>query len=250
VKYVILIGIGLFLLTSLVVGTRLVFLYLRTRKLPELLMAVALLCTGFLAFAVGSAGKILMDGSPALRSGLTVLGLSVEYIGDAALALFAWRVFHADKRWSLVFVAALAILSVGAFVGELWSGEYLRYSDSEPITGLWVPFALLVRGLAPTWLAFECLRFHAQLRRRVRIGLADPIVMQRVGLWGVAMTASAGAYVVPIAHRLAYGTGIREHVWAISMVSALAMVTALSMGFAFFPPRKYRERMRSLAPRD
>jgi hypothetical protein len=250
VSYVILIGVALFMLTSLVVSLRLVWLYLRTRKLPELLMAVALLCTGFLAFAVGTAGKILIDASSSLRIGLTLLGLSIEYIGDAALALFAWRVFHADKRWSRLVVSLLGVVWIGAFLGELLSGEYLRYSDSAPATGPWIPLGLLARGLAPAWLAFECLRLHAQLRRRVRLGLADPLVTHRVGLWGLAMTASAGAYVVPIAHRLAYGTGLREHVWAISIVSALAMVTAICIGFAFFPPRAYRQRMQSLAPPD
>ncbi len=118
------------------------------------------------------------------------------------------------------------------------------------MSGPWIPLGLATRGLAPSWIAFECFRFHAQLRRRVRIGLADPLVMHRVGLWGVAMTACALAYAVPIAHRLIYGTGIREHLWAISAVSALAMITAVSLWFAFLPPLKYREQMASLMPRD
>jgi hypothetical protein len=99
-------------------------------------------------------------------------------------------------------------------------------------------------------LALECFRFYSQLRKRVRIGLADPLVMQRVGLWGVAMVASTGCYVVPITHRLVYGTGVREHLWAISAVSGLAMVAAVCLWLAFFPPRAYRQRMTSLPPSD
>jgi hypothetical protein len=38
--------------------------------------------------------------------------------------------------------------------------------------------------------------------------------------------------------------------WAISAVSALAMVTAVSLWIAFFPPRRYRQRMTSLLPPD
>lgn len=249
-KYAALIGVGLFMLTSLVVGSRLAWLYVQRRKLPELLMAFALLCTGFLAFAVGTAAKILVTPTPALQHNLAVLGLTIEYLGDAAIMLFAWRVFHADKRWAAGVIALLGVLAVAGFCGEVLSGQVLHYADSEPMVGPWIPLGLAARGLAPTWMAFECFRFHAQLRRRVRIGLADPLVMQRVGLWGLAMAACALAYVVPIAHRLIYGTGIREHLWAISAVSALAMVTAVSLWIAFFPPRRYRQRMTSLLPPD
>ncbi len=249
-KYAALIGVGLFMLTSLVVGSRLVWLYLQRRKLPELLMAIGLLFTGFLAFAVGTAAKILVVGTPSLQLDMATLGLSIEYLGDAALVLFAWRVFHAEKRWATGVVVALALLFVAAFCGEVLSHQVLRYADSQPMSGPWIPLGLATRGLAPSWIAFECFRFHAQLRRRVRIGLADPLVMHRVGLWGLAMAACALAYVVPIVHRLIYGTGIREHLWAISAVSALAMVTAVSLWFAFLPPPKYRERMASLLPRD
>ena len=231
------------MLTSLIVGSRLAWHYLRTRKLPELLMAIALIFTGFLAFAVGTVGKVLMDSAPSMRSSLTVVGLSIEYLGDAAMALFAWRVFHAKKRWALGVITALGIIGVGGFLGEVLSGQYMRYADSEPIAGPWVPLGLASRALAPTWLAFECLRFHAQLRRRLRLGLAEPLVVHRVGLWGVAMAASAVAYAVPIVHRLVYGTGIRTHVWAISIVSGLAMLGAICIWIAFFPPRSYRRRM-------
>lgn len=241
-----LIGVGLFMLTSLAVGVRLIMLYLKRRKLPELLMAIALLCTGFLAFAVGTAGKLLIEGSEQLRANLTWAGLVIEYVGDGALAVFAWRVFHEDERWARGVIAALALFALVALMGETLSGEYLRYSDSVAITGPWVPLGLLARGLAPGWVALECVRLWSKLRRRARLGLAEPLVVQRVGLWGIAMSASTGAYVVPIVHRLTYGTGLRSHLWAVSTVSALALVAAVSLGVAFFPPRRYRARMNSL----
>jgi hypothetical protein len=229
-----LLGVALFMLTSLVVGSRLAWLYLGTRKLPELLMATALLCSGFLAFAVGTAGKLLLEGTPSLRSSLTLTGLTIEYVGDVAMALFAWRVFHPKKRWAAVGMAAVGLVCVGGLSGEVLSGEYLRYADTQPIAGLWVPLGLAARALCPTWLAFECLRFHGQLRRRATVGLADPLVVRRVLLWGVAMTSSAVAYGVPIAHRLHYGTGLREHTWALSLVSLLATASAVSIWSAFF----------------
>lgn len=241
--YAILLGVGVSMLTSIIVGGRLAWLAFRTRKLPELLMAVALLCNGFLAFAVGTVAKVLIVGHPEWRSSLTITGLSIEYVGCAGMVLFAWRVFHAEKRAAAAAVGLLGVLAIAAFLAELLTGQYLRYSDPEPISGPWIPLALLARGLAPTWLAVECLRLHAQLRRRARLGLADPIVVQRVGLWGVAMTTSALAYVVSFAHRVAYGTGLRMHLWAISIVAGLATLAAVSLWLAFFPPQVYRRRV-------
>jgi hypothetical protein len=233
-------GLVLFMLTSLIVSSRLWMLWWRTRKLPELLLAVALLCIGFLAYAAGTAGKLLVDGSEQLRSNLTVLGLGIECIGHMSLVLFSWRVFHRESRWAAVWALALCLFIAGALVGEVVSGQHLRYSDMQPISGPFLPLALAARATAPAWMAIECFRFHAKLRRRLAIGLAEPLVVQRVLLWGIGIGASAIAYAGTVLHRLVYGTGLRAHDWALSSVSLLATVTAVCLGLAFFPPAPYR----------
>ncbi|MEZ4220119.1 MAG: hypothetical protein R3B13_04250 [Polyangiaceae bacterium] len=235
-------GLLLFMVTALAIGTRLIFLHLRTRKLPELLMALALLCTGFLAYAVGTVGKLVGSASPETVATLVLVGLGIEYVGVISMTLFAWKVFHSDDRHGQVVAAAVTFAMALSLFGEVATEEYMRYGDTLRAQGPWIPLGLAARSLAPAWLAFECLRFHGKLRRRARIGLAEPLVVHRVGLWGIAMAASALAYVVPIAHRLVYGTGLREHVWALSIVSLLAMVAAICLGIAFFPPKKYRSR--------
>jgi hypothetical protein len=228
------------MLTSLVVGVRVLVLWSRTRKLPELLLGTALLLVGFLAFAVGTAAKLLIQGADELRGPLTILALSIEYLGTSALALFAWRVFHPSDKWARALAASFGALMLAAFAGEILSGEYLRYADSEPISGLQVPFGLAARAIGPTWMAFECLRYHSKLRRRLRLGLAEPLVVHRVALWGIGIGASALGYAISIVHRLVYGVGLREHAWALLGVSALAMISAVSIGLAFFPPPGYR----------
>jgi hypothetical protein len=60
-KVVSLLGVVVFMLTSLVVGTRVIALWWRTRKLPELLLGIALLLVGFVCYAVGTAGKLVAD---------------------------------------------------------------------------------------------------------------------------------------------------------------------------------------------
>ncbi|MBK7580675.1 MAG: hypothetical protein IPI67_10765 [Myxococcales bacterium] len=239
-KVLSLLGLAVFMLTSLVVGLRLLVLWSRTRKLPELLLALATLFVGFLCFAVGTGAKILIQGTPELRGLLTLIGLGIECLGHGAFVAFAWRVFRPKSRGTLGFAILLGSLIGLGFAGELYSGEYLRYSDSQLISGPFVPIGLATRGLAPAWLAFECLRFYRQLRLRLSIGLAEPLVVNRVLLWGIATCASAVAYGTSFVHRVVFGTGLREHLWAISTVSLLGTVSAVALALAFFPPQAYQ----------
>lgn len=233
-------GVVLFMLTSLVVGTRVLALWRRTRKLPELLLAIAMLCVGFIAYAVGTAGKLLVEGTPDQRALFTLLGLSTECVGHVALVAFSWRVFHPREGWAGALAGTLCALIAVALCGEILSGEYLRYSDMQPISGPYLLIGLAARGAAPTWMAIECLRLHHKLKLRQKVGLAEPLVVNRVALWGIAIGASSLGFVASIVHRLVYGTGLRAHVWALTTVSALATVSALCLGLAFFPPRAYR----------
>lgn len=234
-KIVALVCLGLFMITSLVVGIRVAALFLRTRKLPELLLATALLLIGFLAFAVGTTAKIFVEGTESLRRALVLTGLSIECVGVLALVAFAWRVFHPRSR-SAALVALFFAGFVGvALFGEVSSGEYLRYADSTPISGRAVPLGLAARGCGPAWMAFECFRYHAKLRKRARLGLAEPVVVRRVALWGIAIGSSALAYATSVTHRLVYGTGLREHDWAVALVSMFALVSAVGIALAFFP---------------
>jgi hypothetical protein len=235
-KAVSLVGLVWFMLTVLVVGSRLLVLWQRTRKLPELLLGLAMLCSGFLCFAVGTAAKLLLTGTPALRSSMTGVGLFVECFGQMLLVAFSWRVFHPKSK-------------LGAAFGEVLSGQYLRYSDSLVSTGPFVPLGQIARGSAPAWMSFECFRFHAKARRRLAIGLAEPMVVNRLALWGAGIGASAVGYAFTTVHRLAYGLGLKEHVWALTSVSMLGMVSAICLGTAFFPPTAYRRWVERHAPR-
>ncbi len=169
-----------------------------------------------------------------------VAEIGAECVGHGALVAFSWRVFHPRDTWAGALAGTLAALIGVALSGEVLSGEYLRYSDMRPISGPWLLFGLAARGAAPTWMAFECFRFHHKLRLRAKIGLAEPLVVNRVLLWGIAIGCSALGFGMSIVHRLVYGTGLRAHVWALTTVSALATVSALCLGLAFFPPKAYR----------
>jgi len=232
--------LALFMITSLVVSVRLVMLWQRTRKLPELLLATAMFSSGFLAYAVATALKLLVPGSLELRRWLSLTMLTIECVGIVALIGFARQVFHRGKKWATAFAILLCALLALAVSAEVLTGEILRYSDSYPITGPYVPLGLAARGSGPAWMAFECFRYHAKLRRQRALGLVPRLVVDRVLAWGIGIGASAIAYAFAIGHRLLYGTGLRDHDWALGVASLLALISSLCIAFAFFPPKSYR----------
>lgn len=234
------VGIGAYVLVSLAVGIRLLFLWRRTRKLPELLLAMAVLGIGFVGFALAAAVKLFLTPTPSMKMWGPVFGLVPEYTGSLALALFAWRVFHPERRWALVVVTGIGATMLAAFAAEVLSREHLHYLDGSAIGGPQIPLALAARALAPAWMAFECLRYHGMLRRRLKLGLAEPLVVNRFALWGIAIGAATCGYGVSIAHRCVYGTGLQAHVWAMDLVALTAVIAATGITLAFFPPGRYR----------
>jgi hypothetical protein len=238
------ISVGLFMLVSLAIGIRLLLLFAKTRELPELLLAIALLGVGFLGFAVGTAAKFWEDPPASLLTWLPIVGLSIEYVGSLALMAFAWRVFHPRSPIAAAVAALLTAIMVAALLGEVLSGENLRYVDGGPISAPFLPLGLAARALGPLWMSVECLRYYARLRRRLRIGLADPLVIHRFLLWGLGIGAAAAGYAVAIVHRAVHLTGIQAHGWSLASVAVLAFASAAALALAFFPPRAYRRWLR------
>lgn len=234
------VGVLLFMVASVVVGTRLMWLWTRTRQLPELLLATALWCTGFYGFALGVLAKKVLAFPPSMRLLLQVLDLSGEYVGAAALMVFAWRVFRPEERWAAGLAATWGVASLAALAWELSSGQYVRYMDNVPSSGPCVPIGLAVRGMAPLWMTVEALRYYLMSRRRLRLGLAEPLVVNRLGLWTVASAVAAVGYGVSVVHRAVYGTALEAHTWVVDGVAFLAFVSAVGISLAFFPPPAYR----------
>jgi len=239
VKALSILGVGLFMLTSAAVGARLLLLWRRTRRLPELLLTIALWCISVLGFALGVTARLCAAGAGA-PGPIVIAALCAEYVGCGALVVFAWRVFHPSESWAKGLAGVLLALMLAALLAEIGSGQFMHYADAGLISGPIVPLGLAARGLGPTWLAYECFRYHAMLRRRLELGLAELSVVHRVALWGTATLSASTGYAISVVHRAVFGTGLEAHAWALGSVSLLAFVSAIGVALAFFPPPFYR----------
>jgi hypothetical protein len=227
-----------YLLAVGVVGCRLLMLARRTRQVPERLLGLSLLLGGTLGGpleAAALAGKGEFD--PAVAGGLLVAG---KLFALAALALqctFVWRVFRPSEPWAPWLVALILVFPIAAF-GQLLAGG-MASSGEIPFSWFWVE--QIGRVGASCWLVVEGVRYHGMMRRRLALGLADPLVTNRFLLWTLAgaasivfmLTAVPPMFLAPHQHELLLLVDL-------VVFSVAGMAVSVLYLLAFLPPRAYR----------
>jgi hypothetical protein len=98
--------------------------------------------------------------------------------------------------------------------------------------------ALMIGALL--WGSFEALRYWGMMRRRVRIGLADPVVANRFLLWGIGAFAAGFGSLVGNVVQITTGVPSTEIPWVLASSSAHGFVAAVAMWLAFVPPVAYK----------
>jgi hypothetical protein len=229
------IGFGAFFVSSLVIGGRLLRLARRSGQLPELLIAIGVLGFGPFGYGLSMLAFALASHSLALSATLMGSSLLASNIGAFAEYLFVGTVFRRGSRlaWSVIGVASA--LLVAAYVGDIVVGGLVNRRN----TGAWYWLGTLTRVFGLWWCSVESLRYHRLLRRRERLGLADPAVTDRLLLWGLGSGAAAAGSAVGLTTRLLTGHSTAEYPIVNLAVSALGLVAAVAMWIAFLPPAAY-----------
>ena len=93
-------------------------------------------------------------------------------------------------------------------------------------------------GLSFLWTALESLTYHRMLRRRLALGLADPVVVNRFLLWalsGLALVALCGGIGASI---LAGYAPLRDGP-PLLCIGGASVVASVTWYLAFLPPAGY-----------
>jgi hypothetical protein len=226
-------GLVVFLLASGSTGGRLLWRGIRGGGVHERLLGI----TYFLGGPLGYVPLILVVSgatpdawTPALR-GFGHLNLELS-----ALALYAFNrlVFRpSSQAWGW----ATRVLSVGLVAG--WLGLVFVDGLHGRLLGgsiaYWIDFSL--RAGAYVWAAAESLHHHVLARRRLQLGLADPVVADRFLLWGIAMSAVSAMFVNAGIAALS-SSGAPPAVWYL-LDGCLAVIASSAMWVTFFPPHAY-----------
>lgn len=223
-----LLGISAFAFASFIVGLRLLWLAARTGELPERAIGASLLLAG----GVGTTLLVIAGQMGAARGVLATAAMFAVDCGIAVLGIFTWQVFRPGPVGAalLALFGGLVFLS---FSTDLASGFYLGVRRPEFSMAADYAGRLGMYG----WATLEALRQYVLARRRLRLGLSDPLVANRFLLWGVGTLAALGVWLHALWRELSGAGSVEE---AYLVIALLGGACAVSIWLAFFPPRAYR----------
>jgi hypothetical protein len=224
---------------SFAVGVRLLALAGRTRRLPELAIGLNCLLAGSVGYALLLAAESLRL-LPAPQDGwASFAGVSAISLGAGFLALFSRRVFRPRTPGA----GAVLLLLAGWLGLGVWGSWALHVERAAGGLGVWLGRWAPNLGLlaAYAWSGLEPLRYRGLLRRRARLGFGDPLVANRLLLWGAGTLAIAGITLLHLAAQLAGRYELPPSL--VGVVSLLALTAAATQWLAFLPPRWYLRRL-------
>lgn len=233
-----LVGLVAFVATSLVVGLRILLLATRTKKLPETCVGLSLVLAGGVGLALAVVPDIQPDLSPDSLFVIYELSSGLSHVGYVFLYVFVWRVFRPREKWAAVLfglsTTALVVSGFGMAL-ELQPGQAL--SGRNAIGGLWFWMSLASRFVVYVWATIESFRYHAMLKRRLVLGLAETSVVARFFHWGICTSAIVGIWINIAAQQL-----LVDFAWvqaSTDLISALlGFVVSGALWYAFFPTRR------------
>ena len=237
-----LLGTLAFVLVSLVIGVRLVLLSRRTGQRPELLLGLGILGTAVLGYGPLIVSMIIRgpenENVTPMALGLTALGKFLHNAGLTLVLYFVLTVFRPDDgRARALFLGAMAVL----WTGMIGLGVTTGYRDPlERNLFWWLEYAII--WTYPLWGAFESFRYHRLMRKRQRLGLADPIVANRFLLWGLASLGTfAATWLASWPMVLADPRSV-AHLQTFNYLAtaAVGIATVTVYSLAFLPPAGYR----------
>jgi hypothetical protein len=227
---------------SVFVGIRLVRLARRTREVPELMIGSCFLSGGAIGYPASVAAMLMISKYPAAARPMAWANAVGLAVAAACILVAWWKIYHPASRWGpwvvslwTALVAAVVLMELGRSAAELAPG-------ANP----WEAHRILVQGGAFLAIAWSGFRYHARLRRRMRIGLADPVVVNRIWLWNLAASGVTlqCAYILAIPYLNAIFDAERV---APAFYGITGLIIALCITHAFYPPQGYLERIRRRA---
>lgn len=230
-------------IVTFVVGARLFSQGAGHRKLPELAFG-----TAFLAGSLGAVGAQLgqrfwWTQADEFALAMNATCFAIQVVGTLALFFVTWRVFRPNEGWGFMLCAVGSSFTVLAWIVRWMDGDFLLGQLETP--GIAVYHAARVTVFA--WCGYEALHYHGLLKRRMTLGLADPIAAQQIFMWGVSAVAAAGVSATIVTSVFGLGRHPLELPGSLALLMLLGLTLSACMWCAFFPPEPLRRRARGRA---
>jgi hypothetical protein len=237
-------GFLAFFFVSLWVGVRMLAQWGRTRELPELLLGLGVLGIGPVGFGLVMLAAAAGAGNPeapSLLGGLSALAVGG---GAAAKAIFNWKIYHPNSRSVAAFAfVAIAVLVV-AIVGNALTTGFAPAAWMQPG---WMLVRQGVQIGVLLWGAGEALGWWLRMRRRLRIGIGDPLVANRFLLWGIGAGMAGSGSLIGMLVGVVSGQPMSELPLLTLVLSLCGLVSAVALWLAFAAPERWKLWIRSQA---
>jgi hypothetical protein len=173
------------------------------------------------------------DLLPAVTSYAAQISLA---LGNITFALFIRLVFRPNARWATWLLAAVVVSLVSGLAGSAWIGDW---EGTNPLANSWY-WLEFFGGFTPSiWMAAEGFAQYFKARKRLKLGLSEPIACNRFLLWGIAGALWLMLEVVVTANDFAYALTGK---WSLMLdfgVALFEVVPVAVIWLVFFPPEFY-----------
>ena len=243
------IPLALFVVILGSVGCRLIGLWRRTRQVPEMLLGFGLPIVGA-SFPLTAVGRAPATALEPVGRWCFAGGLGISVVGLALIIFFSYWVFRRGSPFALAFFALVCAALAGsvAYISAVnFAGDDIAQIKRAMRPGTLTMMCATMAAFA--WSGVESLRYRAASRRQLALGLADPVVVNRFLLWGLAgLTGSAlmGVIVVCI---LADMTIMREPL-PLAVIACSGMVASATWYLTFLAPPRYLAFVRARAAQN
>jgi len=227
-----------------IVAFRLLGHWRRIRQTPELLLALALLCSASIGYPL----IVLAAGAPELGPWVNQLGLAAFQVGVSLYAHFNARVFRPGVAWA----SAFASLCTHVFAVVLAVVVYVPFvvDSPEAVEQHVRPLAVLNQCTLVAislWVALEGGLYHSRLRKRSALGLAEPLIVNRFLLWTIQGVLSLANMLVALCIMLT-GQNVVASTLSIALTSLGGLAGAVLTVLIFMPPAWYLRRFAPAGP--
>lgn len=238
-----------------VVGVRLLRMPSEGRFSPERLLGwyltLGIVAGGLLVSA--AYGIWSSQGRAESTGALTALHAAAQLflaIGYACVIGFTWRTFHRDAAWARWSFVALTSLLVASLVGRAGFEGFAIQVD--PGAFHWLAYVVRIVGLV--WMGGAAFYYWRQMRRRLALGLADPMVVNRFALWGLFAVGNVLSAVAEPMARVIYHLSVGDRASSAESITQVGgpiietalVLTSVSVSFTvvvlfltFFPTQAY-----------
>jgi hypothetical protein len=214
----------------------------RTRQLPEVLVGIYFLLVPFAISLAIRVDRFAPDQAPWVRA----VANGLFTLGGVSLLLFTWHVFRRNAGWAKALAWGGSGAIVAVWAAGIPAGSYRSGTSFFLLTPVYASYF---------WVFLESLRYYALLRRRQRLGLADPVLTNRFllfaiwtgGVVAITLLGLVGALAQLESGTFRDGGGLGDPV-LLGITRLLSLPIAVSIWLTFLAPARYHAWLRRNEP--